>query len=48
LDELYVTTGAYKIDDEDLPPPDNGALYRIRNVGAKGSIINTIFNIIKY
>ncbi|KAJ3654213.1 hypothetical protein Zmor_013416 [Zophobas morio] len=36
LDELYVTTGAYKLENEDLPPPENGALYRITGVGTRG------------
>ncbi|XP_044267290.1 regucalcin-like [Tribolium madens] len=36
LDEMYVTTGAYKIDDQDLPPPDNGALYKITGLGTRG------------
>ncbi|RZC42485.1 SGL domain containing protein [Asbolus verrucosus] len=36
LDELYVTTGAFKIDNEELPPPDNGALYKVTNIGTKG------------
>lgn len=37
LDELYVTTGGYKLTNDDyLPGPENGALYRITGLGTRG------------
>ncbi|GJQ84692.1 hypothetical protein Trydic_g12711 [Trypoxylus dichotomus] len=36
LDELYVTTAGFTINDEVLPPPNNGALYKITGLGVKG------------
>ncbi|RZC40813.1 SGL domain containing protein, partial [Asbolus verrucosus] len=33
LDELHVTTGAFEIDGQKLPPPANGAIYKITKTG---------------
>ncbi|XP_019870746.2 uncharacterized protein LOC109599228 [Aethina tumida] len=36
LDELYVTSGSWSIDDEDLSAPEHGATFRITGLGVKG------------
>ncbi|XP_967668.2 uncharacterized protein LOC656019 [Tribolium castaneum] len=36
LDELYVTSAAFTVDGVELPPPDHGATFRIKGIGAKG------------
>lgn len=36
LDELYVTTARFTIDNEVLPPPAHGATYVVKGTGARG------------